>query len=346
MNTTNSYNDDDAEPGYERTTIAAAFADRERAHDAVHRLHDEGYHETWIGITRSDDASLSASTTAETRVEAENFFARVFGEGDESLHDALVRHGVAEADAISAGQLAPRSAIVTVDGANHPELAAQIMTECAGQMITRGFGATGFQARRPFDDATASTTLGSSRPTSLIGTAAGAYDVASDRTVNDRYADAAVDSVDVDDFRDYGKFRGGATIDDSQRLQLREERLRIEKERLSRGEATIGKTVVEQTHDIDVPTIREELFIERRPVSGDMMVDRAASPIGQDRETIRIPLTEEKINVSKVAVVTEEVVVGKRNVEQTAHVSETTQKEELHVSDVDSTVPAGREPRF
>ncbi len=50
------------------------------------------------------------------------------------------------------------------------------------------------------------------------------------------------------------------------------------------------------------------MYAERRPVSDK----RTNTPIREDEETVRIPLEEEKVTVSKELVVTKEVVVGKR----------------------------------
>ena len=50
-------------------------------------------------------------------------------------------------------------------------------------------------------------------------------------------------------------------------------------------------------------------------------------------EEIRVPLSEERVDVQKRTVVTEEVEIGKRKVEGTEHVSDTVRHEELRVDD-------------
>ncbi|MCG8399623.1 YsnF/AvaK domain-containing protein, partial [Bacillus atrophaeus] len=52
-----------------------------------------------------------------------------------------------------------------------------------------------------------------------------------------------------------------------------------------------------------------------------------ASPVN-DSETVRVPIVEEKLEVTKKPVVTDEVVIGKRTVEENEHISETVKKEE------------------
>nr|WP_269521757.1 YsnF/AvaK domain-containing protein [Bacillus sp. J33] len=56
----------------------------------------------------------------------------------------------------------------------------------------------------------------------------------------------------------------------------------------------------------------------------------STSPI-EDDKTIRIPITEERVEVSKKPVVTDEVVVGKQKVQETQQVTENLKKEEVHL---------------
>jgi len=310
------------------TTVAAAFADKETARDAVHQLRDEGFGDTWIGITRRDDRAGDTSSNADlrpsdyaapadhvapedyrapndnstppetaadvTRVESDNWFTRFFGEGDESLHDALVRHGVSEADARAAGAFPAPSAILTVNGSNHPELAAQIMARAGGQLITRSFGADTDRSMTSAQNGT-NPTVGSvtdaavspaedelERKYAPPPTNAPAdpelatSDYASDASLADRdvrKADQpqpmpASGEADITSYDDFGHYRAGKPLDESTRLQLREERLRVDKSRVDRGVATVGTDVATETADVDAPFTREELFIERRPASG------------------------------------------------------------------------------
>jgi uncharacterized protein (TIGR02271 family) len=108
-------------------------------------------------------------------------------------------------------------------------------------------------------------------------------------------------------------------------IQLREERLKVKKAPVETGEVRVGKRVVTEQKTIDVPVEREEVVIERRPASG------RATGTDLGAEELRIPVKEEKVDVTKEAVVREEVSVGKRKVQGTKHVSETVRKEELEV---------------
>jgi uncharacterized protein (TIGR02271 family) len=122
----------------------------------------------------------------------------------------------------------------------------------------------------------------------------------------------------------------GSKLKQTRRLQLREERLLVDKQRVASGEAHIRKEVVSEQQSVDVPTFHEVLFVQRRPVADERTA--STSPI-DEAEEIRIPLSEERVDVSKRTVVTEEVEVGTREVEGTEHVSDTVRHEELRVDD-------------
>jgi uncharacterized protein (TIGR02271 family) len=116
-------------------------------------------------------------------------------------------------------------------------------------------------------------------------------------------------------------------IDMAQRkLQLREEELIARKRSVETGAAGIHTEIVSEQRTLEVPVTHEEVTIERHAV------DRRPSerPIGEG-ETIRIPVREEQVVVDKQAVVYEEVSVGKREVQDTQHVSDTVRREEAVV---------------
>lgn len=115
------------------------------------------------------------------------------------------------------------------------------------------------------------------------------------------------------------------TSGERRRIQLLGEVLRVHKERVPTGEVRLRKEVVTETQNVQVPTSREELVVERRPGQGT-----PSGEIGKDSE-IRVPLSEERVNVEKRPTVREEVEVGKRNIENTRNVSEQVRREELHV---------------
>ena len=117
-------------------------------------------------------------------------------------------------------------------------------------------------------------------------------------------------------------------VKDRERLQLREEELRATKERVKAGEVRVRKDVVSEEKTIEVPVTREEVVIERHPVSG-----RPATGKIKEGEEIRIPVTEEEVRVEKRPVVKEEITVGKRHVQETETVRDTIRREEARVDE-------------
>ena len=115
--------------------------------------------------------------------------------------------------------------------------------------------------------------------------------------------------------------------DEAQRLRLREEQLNVNKQRVQAGEVQLHKDVVEEQKTVNVPVTHEEVYVERRPATGN--VDDT-TPIGQG-EDIRVPVSEEKVNVNKNTVVTGEVAVGKRAVQENQQVSDTVRREEARL---------------
>ncbi len=120
-----------------------------------------------------------------------------------------------------------------------------------------------------------------------------------------------------------------ASAEGQRKIQLLGEVLRVQKDRISRGEVRIRKEIITEQQTIQVPVTREELVIERIPVSG---TTAASGQIGADSE-IRIPLSEERASADTQTVVREEVLVGKRAVEEVQQVGGAVRHEELEVED-------------
>jgi len=295
--TTTGYTRDDV---YEGRSLVAIFADKSSAREAASRLHEAGFHGVWIGVTHVPSETYDSASAGGIVVESsdESFGEKIgrFFTGDESqrsLYDELTRHGVASTEALRIEEQIPaESAILTVDGANHPEAAAATIEQCGGHVIAgEGF----------IDDDSFLTDSNEERRGS-----------------------------DVLGYGDPTRFARGTEVDDERVLQLREEGLSVDKRREATGEATIGKDVIEHQQEFDVPVVREELFIQRRPV-GDNSTSPEAGSFGSERDLIRIPLMRERVVVTKRPVVAAEYVVGKRSVTESEHVSETTQEERLVV---------------
>jgi uncharacterized protein (TIGR02271 family) len=109
-------------------------------------------------------------------------------------------------------------------------------------------------------------------------------------------------------------------------VQAREEQLHVSKHKDQVGEVTVRKEIHTEHKTLDVPVEREEVVVERRPASGRT----TGEPI-QEGQTIRVPVTEEHVEVTKTPVVKEEVTVSKRKVKGTEHVGQDVRKEEIKV---------------
>ncbi|KML31364.1 MULTISPECIES: YsnF/AvaK domain-containing protein [Priestia] len=117
-------------------------------------------------------------------------------------------------------------------------------------------------------------------------------------------------------------------------VQLREEQLNVRKERVQTGEIQLRKEIVEELRTIQVPVIREEVYVERRPVI-DGQYD--GSPLTEN-EIIRIPIMEERVEITKRPVVVEEVIIGKRKIQEIKEMKDTVLKEEAKIEQ--SELPA------
>jgi uncharacterized protein (TIGR02271 family) len=113
-------------------------------------------------------------------------------------------------------------------------------------------------------------------------------------------------------------------------VPVREERIETEKHSREVGEVTVGKRVVEQQQELDVPVTHEEVDVTRRRV--DRPAD-AEDRIVDDGDTIRVPLRAEDVDVRKDARVVEEVEISRRPVTETKRVSETVRREEIDVDE-------------
>ena len=119
---------------------------------------------------------------------------------------------------------------------------------------------------------------------------------------NDRDRDLPLNQTDK--LRDRGE--------EEAHLTLSEEELALRKERHVAGEVEIGKHVETQHVSREVPVSREEVTIERRPITNAM---HATGRIGED-EHIRVPLEREEVIAEKRVVPKEELVVRKHQVEE------------------------------
>jgi uncharacterized protein (TIGR02271 family) len=116
-----------------------------------------------------------------------------------------------------------------------------------------------------------------------------------------------------------------------QEIKLREEQLRVRKQQVQTGEVDIHRETVTEEKTITVPVTREEMVIEYHPAADQREAGAQVGEESEERETIRIPISEEQVHVTKETVQTGEVSVHKQQVQEVQHVTETVKREELHV---------------
>src|SRR5699024_5026797 len=126
---------------------------------------------------------------------------------------------------------------------------------------------------------------------------------------------------------------------DDETIELREERLKVDKEKEKTGEVHVSKKVVEDTETVEVPVTKEEVTIERKPVSGDKTTDDKID--ATDEDEIVIPVEEEKVTPRKETDVVEEVEIKKEAKQDSQTVGDTVRREELEVDDDEGHVDKG-----
>lgn len=113
-------------------------------------------------------------------------------------------------------------------------------------------------------------------------------------------------------------------------LELREERLRVEKEEVQAGLVRITKQVREWEEAVTVPLREERLVIEVLPGSGLVTIDGREMQAG---DVLEVPLLEERATIVKETVVSENVTVRKETALVEEQYQETLRREELAVEE-------------
>jgi len=131
-------------------------------------------------------------------------------------------------------------------------------------------------------------------------------------------------------------------------ITIRKEELRINKQIVEAGEVIIRKKVVTEEKTFTVPVTREELLIERRPISSEHVVppedkNETLTEVLKDGGTLKIVLYEEHVHVEKYPVVKEEIFINKHQIQETKQISETLKREEPHIERVGNVIIRGAE---
>jgi uncharacterized protein (TIGR02271 family) len=299
----------------DRTTAIAIFDDRTQAQQAIEQLKRAGFTEKQIGVT-ARDAGDGDSGIADDRKEThakEGAIAGVTaGAGVGALWGLGILAGVLPAigPAIAGGTL------------------AAILSSAAAGAATAGLAGTLIGLGIPEDEAKyydqefragrvlVTVDAGARLPEAQsILMRSGGYDM---RSAPERTAASSPQA---------GMRSAGATRDaDGRTIEVREEELRINKRPVTTGGVEVRKEVHTERRSVDVPVKKEELVIERHAVGRQP----ASGPVGRD-ESVRVPLSEERVEVEKRPVVTEKVKVGKRVTEDEERVEANLAKENVKV---------------
>ena len=149
------------------------------------------------------------------------------------------------------------------------------------------------------------------------------------------YEDRDGDGV-YDDVQDsaVGRDTSGPTTDDA--MTRSEEELRVGTQARERGRARLRKYVTTEEQQVTVPVQREEVRVEREPIT-DANLDAATSGPAISEEEHEVTLREEEVVVEKRAVPRERVRLDKDTVTDERQVSEEVRKEQIQVDGDQST---------
>ena len=317
-------------------TVVGVFRDDDDAREAIRALKDAGFTEEQIGVARSRGDQTDRTGDGDTTDEGESYAGEgamagvAAGAGIGALWGLGILAGILPAigPAIAGGTLA----IILSSAA-----AGAATAGLAGALI--GMGLTKEEAEFYESEMRAGRTIVTVNAGARQGEAMallrshGAYDMSTRHSMEDETegGEFLEDETRSSVAGTAGQFRssekGFAESGAGQSFQTLEERLDIHKTPVQTGEVGIRKEVETEHKTIEVPVSREEVVIERRPGSGQEVSADKLQP-GQE---IRIPVTEEQVDVTKHAVVAEEVNVGKRKVQDEEKVDKTLRKEKIKV---------------
>ncbi|MGJ4115908.1 PRC and DUF2382 domain-containing protein [Corynebacterium macclintockiae] len=127
-----------------------------------------------------------------------------------------------------------------------------------------------------------------------------------------------------------------AAVNNEGEIIRSEERLNVQKDKVQTGEARLRKYVVTDTETVEVPVTREEVCVERTPISADEAANYKGS-IDEGGQEASVTLSEERVTVNKETVPVEKVSLNKEQITETERHTEELRKEQID-TDVDGGV--------
>jgi uncharacterized protein (TIGR02271 family) len=147
-------------------------------------------------------------------------------------------------------------------------------------------------------------------------------------------SDSGLPAGTPDDRDTVGRDTSGPTTDDA--MTRSEEELRVGTQTRERGRARLRKHVTTEQQTVTVPVQREEVRVEREPIT-DANLGAATSGPAISEEEHEVTLHQEEVVVDKRAVPKERVRLDTETVTEERQVAEEVRKEHIQVDDDQST---------
>ncbi|WP_214890658.1 DUF2382 domain-containing protein [Exiguobacterium sp. s142] len=284
----------------------------------IDELRAAGHSEDDLYVVVKDKSNLSmvrGETDAEVKETKASWLDRFFGvaDGGDEVRHTFDKLGFSEEETARHHQDIEKGGFVLLLDTDDGVLDNGRNDTFEGGRTSAGYGSEGNEAGN----------MTARDPLTAAGTGVGAAGTGLDATGTNHDSTRHHD-MDED-------IRNRTDLTDEQKLELHEERLQINKERVQTGEVRVEKEVVEHEERVDVEVERDEVHVERRQVDGDREATGHSFDATTDRDEIRVPVTEERVDVTKKDVVAEEIIVGTDKVKDTETVRETLRKEEAHI---------------
>jgi len=147
-----------------------------------------------------------------------------------------------------------------------------------------------------------------------------------------------------DDVKDtaVGRDTSGLTTDDA--MTRSEERLQVGTQQVETGRARLRKRIVTEQVSTTVPVTRDEVVVEREPITEANMPKAMDGPALSEEEH-EVVLKAEQPVVTKETVAVERVKLGTQTITEQQQVNETIRKEQIETEDPTGKVDKTGEPR-
>ena len=116
-----------------------------------------------------------------------------------------------------------------------------------------------------------------------------------------------------------------------------EEQLNVQKDRVESGQVRLRKYVVNETETVEVPVEREEVRVERTPISEADAANFNGTIGDNDTAEASVTLHEERVNVDKKTVPVEKVNLSKETIQDTETHTEELRKEQIDTDGITDT---------